>query len=334
MLRFERIIQCIDAHVAGEPLRIVTSGYPEIPGKTMMEKHKYAMEHLDWLRSLVMLEPRGHNDMYGCIPTPPVTEDGDLGVLFIHSEGFSTMCGHGVIGTVQILAETGRLAVSEGNNEIKVDSPAGRVKVKILCEDKIIREVSMENVYSFTLSQNIPVIIDGLGAVPVDVAFGGSFFAFVNAKDLNVEIIPENLSKLLTIGNYIRHVLSNDPGICHPDDPDIKGVYGTLICAPITEEGKTLRSKSICVQNDAGYDRCPCGTGTSARMALLNTKGILNHEMIFEHSSILGTMFKGRILTLKNGGIIPEITGIANITAFTQMVLTPGDPFPQGFRLI
>ena len=333
MLHFDKLIHCIDVHVGGEPLRIVRDGFPKIPGGTMMAKREYAMQHLDWLRKLVMFEPRGHNDMYGCIPTEPVTEDGDLGVLFMHAEGFSTMCGHGIMGSVHALAETGALFVDEGENEINVDTPAGRVKVKLLYENKRVSEVRMENVYSFAYKTGIPVTLASK-TVLVDVAFGGSFFAFVDAEKLGIDVTPENLRALLLAGNEIRHTLSKTLDITHPENPGIRGVYGTLISTPLIRKGNRLCAKSFCVQIVGGYDRCPCGTGTSARMALLYAQNKLKPGMEFEHASLLGTTFTGRILATEGDGIIPEIAGKANITGFYKIVVADNDPFPEGFRII
>src|SRR6266850_318554 len=227
-------ITTIDAHAAGEPLRVITGGLPQIPGDTILEKRRYASENLDDLRRALMFEPRGHADMYGCILTDPVTQDGDLGVLFIHHEGYSTMCGHGVIALVTVLLETGMLKPRE---VIRLDTPAGRVTAKAHFDGSRVHNVAFRNVPTYTYKLDQKVEIPGIGKVGYDIGFGGAFYAYCKAEDLGVKIVPEEIRKLIDAGMAVKRAVMSSLEIKHPFEEDLGFLYGTIISgAPLGKD--------------------------------------------------------------------------------------------------
>jgi proline racemase len=340
MLQFSRMIHTVDAHTAGEPLRIITSGFPAIKGNTILEKRRYVKDNYDHLRTFLMLEPRGHSGMYGCLVTPPVTEDGDFGVLFMHNEGYSTMCGHGIIAITKVAVETGMIEVepSATKRQINIDSPAGRVTSFAHLKDGKVDSVSFINVPSFVFAENVSVPVQGLGDVLVDIAFGGAFYVFVDAQKLGLQVIPEQSDLLVKLGMEIKYKVMDMMDVRHPLEPELHGIYGTIITEGIERDpGGKMVSKNVTIFADAQIDRSPTGTGTSARVALLHKKGLLQKGDVLENKSIIDTVFEGRIQNVthveKFAAVIPEVSGTAQIMGFNQFVLEPGDPLPEGFRI-
>ncbi len=338
MMTFERSITCIDSHTGGEPTRIITSGFPPIPGNTILEKREYVLEHYDHIRKMLMFEPRGHAGMYGCIVVPPVTPDGDIGVLFTHNEGLSTMCGHATIGITTVVFETGMMNAHEGENVLRIDSPAGRITSYARIENNKVKSVRFANVPSFVLKEDITVNVDGVGPVICDVAFCGAFYVYVDAHKIGVELKAENVETLVKKGMEIKYKVMDAMEIMHPLEPGLNGIYGTIIMDPVERKGNQLKSKNICIFAEGQIDRSPTGTGTGGRVALHNHKGIMKDGDQLENLSIIDTSMTGKILerTQVAGipAIVPEVSGRAFITGFNQLVLDPEDPIPSGFRLI
>lgn len=336
-MQFKRMISCIDAHTAGEPVRVVTSGFPAIHGDTMLERRRYVLENLDHVRKLVMREPRGHDAMYGAILTPPATEDGDVGVLFIENGGMGTMCGHGTIGVSKVMFDTGMIRSVEGINELKIDAPAGRVTSYVKVEDGHVKSVFFRNVPAFLYKSGLTVNVDGIGEVTADVCFGGAFYIFVEASQVDLDIVPENAQKLTKIAMEIKEKVGEKYEIVHPLEPGISWIYGTVIHTPPEVDGDRIRTRNITVFGEAEVDRSPCGTGTSARMSQLYARGILKPGMTLENRSIIDTLFEGTILeettVAGHRGLVPKIAGNAYIMGFNQLVLEQADPMPEGFRL-
>jgi trans-L-3-hydroxyproline dehydratase len=330
------MITCIDAHTAGEPVRIVTSGFPAIHGATMLDRRRYVLDNLDHVRKFVMREPRGHDAMYGAIITPPATEDGDIGVLFIENGGMGTMCGHGTIGVSKTVFETGMIPAHEGINTLKIDAPAGRVTSFVEVRNGHVVKVSFNNVPVFLYKSGIKIPVAGIGEVTADVCFGGAFYIFVEAAQIGLDIVPENASKLCEFCMEIKDTLGKMNNISHPLDP-INWIYGTVLMTPPESRGERLVTRNITVFGEAEIDRSPCGTGTSARMSQLYSKGILKPGMTLENHSILDTVFEGTIVeethVANYPAIIPKISGMAYIMGINQLVLEPDDPMPEGFRL-
>lgn len=336
-MHFIRMIACTDAHTAGEPIRVVTSGFPPIYGRTMLEKRSYVMEHLDHCRKFLMREPRGHDGMYGAILTSPVTPDGDIGVLFMDNGGMGTMCGHGTIGVTKVLFETGMFPSQEGINTLKIDAPAGRVTAYADFRNGRVDSVFFHNVPSFMYRSDLEIPVAGVGGVLVDICFGGAFYIFVPAASLGLEIVPEMTTVIVKRAMEIRDTVGRVVETIHPTEPGINWIYGTVLTTPPEVCGDRVTTKNVCVFGESEVDRSPCGTGTSARMAQLSARGILKPGMTFENHSIIDTVFEGVITEKTNvadfDAIIPRISGNAYITGFTQMVLEPEDSLPEGFRL-
>jgi trans-L-3-hydroxyproline dehydratase len=329
------IIKTIDAHAAGEPLRIVTSGLPPIPGDSIIEKRRYAQNHLDHLRTALMWEPRGHADMYGCIPTEPVSPDSHLGVLFLHNAGFSTMCGHGIIALTTVALETGMVKVKGKRPVLKIDTPAGQVTAIARRERHRVKEVSFLNVPSFVYALDKAVEVAGLGKVKVDVAFGGAFYAFCRAEDLGVRLIPEDFRHLINVGMKVKRAVMDSLPVRHPFASDLGFLYGTIIVG--SPQDPAHHSRNVCIFADGEVDRSPTGTGVSARAALHYARRELKKGDIFVVESILGTCFSGRIADLTQFGpyeaIIPEVTGSASIIGRNEILIDPEDPLRYGFIL-
>jgi proline racemase len=339
MVIFKHVIQTVDAHTAGEPLRIVISGLPPIPGNTILEKRRAMRERHDHLRKLLMLEPRGHSGMYGCIITPPVTPDGDFGVLFMHNEGFSTMCGHGIIAVTKVAVELGMVDVKSGAAEriVRIDSPAGRITSRAKIEDGSVTDVSFENVLSFVFARDVVVPVDGIGEVEVDIAFGGAFYVYVDAAKLHVSVEPGQIDRLVALGEELKHKVMEMMEVAHPLEPGLRGIYGTIICEPAVRTAKGVETKNVCIFADAQIDRSPTGTGTSGRLAQLYARGVIKQGERLINRSVIDTVFWGSITSFGKVGeldaVITEVGGAAHIMGFHQFVLEPGDPLPEGLRI-
>jgi len=328
-------IKTIDAHTAGEPLRIIIEGLPEIQGKTILEKRKYMKENFDHLRKALMFEPRGHADMYGAIITEPEKKDSDLGVLFLHNEGYSTMCGHGIIALTKVAIQTGMIKATEPTTQIKIDTPAGLVTSFAKVKDGKVDSVYFHNVPSFVLTVDEEVEVAGIGKVKYDIAFGGAFYVFVNADELGIGMNEENYRELIEKGVAIKKAVMSSYPIKHPFEKDLDFLYGTIFCGK--SHRKEADSRNVCIFAEGEVDRSPTGTGVSARMALHYAKSEinLNHQMVIE--SIIGTRFTGSIVSSTKFGnydaVIPQVEGNAYITGKHEFIIDPEDPIKEGFIL-
>ncbi|SHJ67329.1 proline racemase [Tepidibacter formicigenes] len=330
-----RSIHAVDSHTMGEPTRIIVGGVPNIPGKTMAEKKEYLEKNMDNLRTAIMLEPRGHNDMFGSILTAPVNEEADFGIIFMDGGGYLNMCGHGSIGAITVAIETGMVEAKEPITEVVMDTPAGIVRSKARVENGKVKEVSIVNVPAFHYKKDVEIEVPEIGKITFDISFGGSFFAIVDAKQLGLKIEPKNAQKLTEVGLKIRDIINENVEIKHPTLDHIKTVDLVEIYDEPTHPEATY--KNVVIFGQGQVDRSPCGTGTSAKLATLYSKGELKEGELFVYESILGTLFKGRIVgTGELGGyktITPEITGAAYITGFNHFVIDPEDPLKYGFIL-
>jgi len=328
-------ITTIETHAGGEPLRVIVEGLPPIPGDTILAKRRFLKENLDFLRTALMWEPRGHADMYGAIVTEPVTPDGDIGVLFLHNEGFSTMCGHGVIGLAKVLLDTHWLEKPGDEPVIRMDTPAGRVTATAHCSAGLVQTVSFQNVPSFVYAQNQIVEVPGVGPIRYDVAFGGAFYAFVPAEALGVGLGPQDFRRLIDLGMRIKRAVMASLPICHPFEEDLGFLYGTIfVGAPMDP---VHHSRNVCIFADGEVDRSPTGTGVSARTALHVLRGEIALGEPFTVESIMGTCFTGKAVTQTQFGpyaaVIPEISGSASIVGRAQWWIDPTDPLQHGFIL-
>jgi trans-L-3-hydroxyproline dehydratase len=336
-------IQTIDAHTAGEPLRLITGGFPAVEGRTILEQREFVRDNYDHLRRALMLEPRGHADMYGALLTPPEHEGSHAGVLFMHNEGFSTMCGHGVIAVTTIAVERDLIVVpreADGTARVVLDSPAGAIAATARISGDRVTAVSFRNVPSFVLHPAVPIRL-GTRELRVDVAFGGAFYAIVDSEAAGIAIVPERLADLRRTGMEIKHAVERAVKVEHPLEPQLQGIYGTIFTGQPSDETADLRNVTIFA--DAEVDRSPCGTGTAAVMAVLHAMGVLSEpDQVFTHESIIGTKFKGRVVerrllrTAQGDGIeaiIPEIEGEACITGEHTFILDERDQLRHGFRI-
>ncbi len=328
-------ITTIDAHTEGEPFRVIVDGLPELPGDSILARRRWARENIDGLRRALMLEPRGHADMYGCIVTPPVTPGADFGVLFLHNEGFSTMCGHGIIGVATVLLETGWLPRQEPETTLRIDTPAGLVTAHARVEGSRITSVRFHNVPSFAVDLDRHVDVPGLGPVRFDLAFGGAFYAYVEAADVGLDCTPRRLREQIELGRRIKRAVRAARTISHPFEEDLGFLYGVVFTGPAQDPEH--HSRNVCVFADGEVDRCPTGTSVSARLALHHARGELavGEKIVIE--SILGTTFSGRVVDVTSFGphraIIPEVEGTAHITGRHEFLLSPHDPLREGFLL-
>lgn len=334
-MKFNRGIHAIDSHTMGEPTRIVTGGIPNIKGNTMAEKKAYLEENLDHLRTAIMLEPRGHNDMFGSIITQPCVSEADFGIIFMDGGGYLNMCGHGSIGAITAAIETGMVDAVEPITNVVMDTPAGIVRGEAFVENGKVKEVSFVNVPAFLYKKDVEVELPGVGTVKFDISFGGSFFAIVHADQLGLKVKPENTSKLTEVALKLRDIINETIEIKHPILTHINTVDLVEIYDEPTHPDATY--KNVVIFGQGQVDRSPCGTGTSAKLATLHAKGELKEGEKFVYESILGTLFKGEIVGTDKVGeydaIIPKISGSAYITGFNHFVIDPEDPVKYGFIL-
>ncbi|HSW36506.1 MAG TPA: proline racemase family protein [Candidatus Limnocylindrales bacterium] len=328
-------ITAIDAHTGGEPLRIYTSGYPDLPGASILAKKRYAQEYFDHLRTATMWEPRGHADMYGCLVTEPVTADGHFGVLFLHNEGYSSMCGHGIIAIVKVVLETGLVAIAAGTRSINIDTPAGRVTAEAHWDNDRVKEVSFLNVPSFVYLLDQTIEIPGLGPINYDIVYGGAFYALVSAEETGVKLTAHGFRRLIELGSQIKQAIIKNVPISHPFENDLGFLYGVIFIGKA--EDPAHHSRNVCVFADGEVDRSPTGTGVSARCALHYARGELaiGEQIVVE--SIIGSCFSGEVVEATSFGtfkaVIPKVTGSAYISGVNTMFIDPEDPLRYGFIL-
>ena len=328
-----RVITTLEAHTGGEPLRIFTGGLPDLKGNSILEKRRYFINNFDSLRTGTMWEPRGHADMYGAVLTKPVTPDGDLGVIFLHNEGYSTMCGHAIIAITTACFDSGWI-VKEGNNSIlKIDAPAGRVVATANRENGRVKSVSFLNVPSFLYKQDLRIDIPGIGVVKYDIGFGGAFYVFCESAQLGIDLVPGNHDRLIDVGRRIKKMVMERELIEHPFEPDLGYLYGTIFTGPPVN--KENHSRNVCVFADGQVDRSPTGTGVSARAAIHTVKDGLKMNQSITIESILGTTMSVEVVEETQFGpyaaVIPKVTGTARIIGENRLFIDPEDELKDGF---
>jgi proline racemase len=321
-------VQAVDYHTAGEPFRIVTGGVPPLEGRTILDKRRFAAERLDTFRRLLVHEPRGHADMYGCFVVEPDDDGADLGVVFFHNAGYSTACGHGTIALVTWALESGRLDEADGARRVVVDVPSGRLETVARVESGRVLSVRFTNVPSYVEATGLEA-----ASLLVDVAFGGAFYASVQAP---IPVVPGNLTRFIEVGRRIKKELEADREFAHPLEPELRDVYGVIFWQD-DDGGQLLTQRNVTVFADGEVDRSPCGSGTSARLALLDASGGLPRGQELRHVGIVGTEFRARVIgDAEVGGraaVITEVEGSAHYTGRHEFALDPADPLPDGFLL-
>jgi proline racemase len=319
------ILRTTDYHTAGEPFRIVTGGVPALQGATILDKRRFALAELDHVRRLLVHEPRGHADMYGCFVVAPNDDGADLGVVFFHNAGYSTACGHGTIALVTWALDEGVLPGRDGENRVVVDVPSGRLETWARVEGGRVRSVRFRNVPAYVWRQDVSV-----GPHRVDVAFGGAFYA-----SLPEQVAPEELPRLVQLGREVKSLLEAEHEIVHPLEPELRDVYGVIFWQEEGEEPLTQRN--VTVFADGEVDRSPCGSGTSARLALLESSGRLPRGAELRHLSVVGTEFSARVVgdaeVAGMSAVVTEVEGSAYRTGRSEFELDPDDPLREGFLL-
>ena len=318
-------VSAVDYHTAGEPFRIVTGGIPPLPGGTILEKRRYALEHLDHVRELLVNEPRGHADMYGGFPTEPEDAGADLGVVFFHNAGYSTACGHGTIALVTWAIDTGMVRLPRERPCVVVDVPSGRIETTVEMADGRVTGVRFRNVPSFVLEERVAVETTS-GRVEAAIAFGGAFYAIVDSLALAIPVQPAHLDRFITLGCEVKAAIESSREVMHPLQPELRGIYGVIF---------TEGNRNVTVFADGEVDRSPCGSGTSARLALLDRSGELPRGSILMHESIIGTRFSAQVVgeteVARIPAVITEVEGSAYRTGDHHFVLDPRDPLHTGF---
>ena len=319
------VVSVVDYHTAGEPFRIVTGGVPPLEGTTILERRRFARDHLDRFRRLLVHEPRGHADMYGCHVVPPNDDGADLGVVFFHNEGYSTACGHGTIALVTWALDEGRVPLREAETRVVVDVPSGRLETLATVEAGRVRSVRFRNVPSFVWASGL----EAAGRV-VDVAFGGAFYATLEER-----VEPRELPRLIELGREIKAAIEADHDVVHPLEPELRGVYGVIFWQE--ERAEPLAQRNVTVFADGEVDRSPCGSGTSARLALLDAQGRLPRGAPLSHLSIVGSEFTGRVVgeadVAGRPAVVTEVEGTAYRTGRAEFTLDADDPLREGFLL-
>jgi proline racemase len=318
-------VTTVDYHTGGEPFRIITGGVETLRGATILERRRDARERLDHVRRLLVFEPRGHADMYGCHVVPPNDDGADLGVVFFHNAGYSTACGHGTIALVTWALEEGIVDRHEGENHVVVDVPSGRLETWAVVSDGRVRSVTFRNVPSFVWATGLEI-----GGRAVDVAFGGAFYASVPER-----VAPSELPRLIELGRELKHALEDRHEIVHPVEPELRDVYGVIFWQH--ESVAPLTQRNVTVFADGEVDRSPCGSGTSARLALLDAAQQLPRGDELHHLSIIGSSFRGRVVgsvdLAGRPAVVTEVTGAAYRTGTSSFELDPSDPLGDGFLL-
>ena len=333
-MRAARYFAAVDSHTEGMPTRVIVGGVAPIPGATMAQRRTHFVEHLDDIRRLLVNEPRGHGAMSGAILQPPTRPDADWGVLFIEVSGCLPMCGHGAIGVATVLVETGMVSVTEPLTTIRLDTPAGLVIADVAVHDGAATAVTIRNVPAFSVALDLEVEVEGLGTVMLDLAFGGNFYAILPIERVGLPFDRGRGQEILATGMRIAAAVDAQKQPVHPEDPTVRGCRHVAFLAPGSDARLTRHAMAI---HPGWFDRSPCGTGTSARMAQLHARGELGVGDELVNESFIGTRFTGRLIeettVAGRAAVVPTITGRAWLTGTAQYLLDPTDPFPAGFVL-
>lgn len=333
-MRSSRVFHAVDSHTEGMPTRVIVGGVGTMPGESMFERREWFIEHSDGLRRLLMNEPRGHSAMSGAILQPPTRSDADVGVLFIEVSGCLPMCGHGAMGVATVLVETGMIAAVEPVTFVRLDTPAGLVVAEVAVSDGAANSVTLRNVPSFSYRLDASVDVPGYGAVQYDLAYGGNFYAICDLDQFGIAFDRAQKQRILDAGLAVMAAVNEQQRPVHPENPRINVCHHVQFIAPGSDARYSRHAMAI---HPGWFDRSPCGTGTSARMAQLHARGELPLDTEFVNESFIGTTFVGRLVAEANVGdvpaVVPTVRGRAWITGTGQYLLDPTDPFPEGFEL-
>jgi len=331
-------IKTIDMHTGGEPLRVIIDGFPELKGNSVLDYRRYCKDNYDYLRTALMFEPRGHADMYGCVLLPPNDKEGDFGVIFLHNEGYSTMCGHAIIAISTLAVEMNWIDVQEGENSLKIDAPCGRITSFANVKNGKVTGIRFHCVPSFVVGLDRTVEVEGLGKVTYDLAYGGAFYAYVdmNKNKFDFDLTPNSYRTLISKGMDIKNaVIQQDEEIVHPFEKDLSFNYGTIFIDDSLTEG--IDSRNVCIFAEGEVDRSPTGSGVSGRMAIHKARKEIDFGEKMSIESITDSVFIGSVISETDYGpftaVIPQVEGTAHITGMQTFVIDPKDPMKNGFIL-
>ena len=336
-MHLKNIITVVGAHAEGEVGRVITGGVLPPEGATMFERMETMQTQSDGIRKLLLFDPRGSVNAAVNLITPATRADADFGMIVMESDYYPPMSGSNLICTTTVALETGLIPVTGDTTCVRVDTPAGLVEVSADTRGGRCNRITFRNVESFVMHQNATVTVPGLGAIKVDVAYGGMIYVIVDAQALGLTLAREEAKKLVELGERIKLAAAEQLPSIHPANPSINTINQTLFAGPLRVENGQKRSKNAVVVSPGRIDRCPCGTGTSARLALLHARGEIAINETFFHESILDTVFESRVVKTTSSvgvaAIIPEVSGRAWLTGISHYGIDPQDPFPEGYRL-
>jgi len=329
-------IRTIDMHTGGEPVRVIIGGFPHVEGRSILEKRRYVKEHFDSLRTALMFEPRGHADMYGVLPLPPEREDSDFGVLFLHNEGYSTMCGHATLAMAKLAVDLKWVDPTEPQTIVRIDAPCGQLTCYVDVQNGEVRSVQFDNVPSFVVALDESVDVPGLGPVRYDLAYGGAFYAYVDARLVALTCGPERYRELIEKGMLIkRAVMAQKTNVRHPFEPDLSFLYGTIFVEPSSKSG--IHSRNVCIFAEGEVDRSATGSGVSGRAAIHHSRNeIQMGEPITIESLIDSTMTVSVVKKTDFGpykAVIPRVGGTSHYVGQHEFIMDPADPLKEGFIL-
>lgn len=332
-------IKTIDMHTGGEPLRVIVSGFPELRGKSVLEYRRDIKDNYDYLRTALMFEPRGHADMYGCVLLPPNDETADFGILFMHNEGYSTMCGHAIIAISTLAANMNWITINEGENKLEIDAPCGRITSYVNVKLGEVTGVRFHCVPSFVVGLDREVAVPGIGKVIYDLAYGGAFYAYVDLRKnntLDFGLTDSDYRTIIQSGMEIKHaVMQQDKEILHPFENDLSFLYGSIFIDDAQD--KKHHSRNVCVFAEGEVDRSPTGSGVSGRIAIEKARNTIDYNSKLAIESITGSVFNGSLVSEKEYGpfhaVIPQVEGTAHITGLNTFIIDPKDPIKNGFIL-
>ena len=332
----KKIFRTVETHTLGQPTRNIIGGFPHVPGSTMAEKFIYMKEHEDWFRTLMSYEPRGNDYMSCTLVTEPCTPGTDVGVLYFETSGWLPMCGHDTIGLSVALIETGMVTVTEPITTINLDTAAGVIKIEAKVENGSVKEVSFANAPAFVLRENLTVETKDYGKLTMDVAWGGNLYAIMPAESIGITIDPKNTAEIIHAAQSIACDINRQVDFHHPDLPFVYEVTHVEFYGPPKNPRADIQNTVVALPKTV--DRSPCGTGTSAKSAVLYQQGMLRVGESFVHESIIGSCFRCVIVEETEfagfKAVVPKVTGNAHIQGFATWILDPDDPFPKGFLLV
>ena len=338
-MQTNRLIQTVEAHTEGLPVRVVTGGVGPFPGESMAERREWFIENSDDLRTFLMCEPRGHGWLSGAILQPPTRADADWGVLFIEVTGVLPMCGAGTIAVATVLVETGMVPVTSPVTTVRLDAPIGLITAEVVVRDGRAESVTIVNVASYAHALDQSVEVPGRGTIACDIGFGGNFYAFVSAADVGIPFERDRAEDFISAGREIMSAVNEQIEPVHPET-GFRGCEHVVFLTPPTEpglNGEVPDARHVLINYPGWLDRSPGGTGTSALMAVRHARGQLGLNTDFVNECFIGTSFTGRLVEETTVGehvaVVPTITGSSWLTATSQFMLDPSDPFPAGFTL-